>query len=304
MRDLIHVSEEVRAALAEGRPGVALETTIVTHGMPYPDNLETARACEAAVRREGAVPATIGVVDGQAVVGLSAAQLEGLARGGEGLRKIAARDLGPALAQSASGGTTVSATVRLAALAGLRVFATGGLGGVHRDARETFDVSADLYELARQPVAVFCSGPKSILDLAATAEVLESLGVLVLGWRCARWPAFYAAESDIAVEHRVDAPQACAAVLAAHWAAGGAGAVVLVPPPADVAMPFDEAEAAIQAALKEAEARGVHGKQVTPFLLSAVERLTGGRSLAVNRALVRNNAGVAAQVARALAEGA
>ncbi|MBE3589954.1 MAG: pseudouridine-5'-phosphate glycosidase [Firmicutes bacterium] len=297
----MEIAPEVRAALAAQEPCVALETTIVTHGLPHPQNLETARACEAAVRREGAVPVTIGVVDGRAVVGLAAGELERLAQGGPAVRKIAARDLGPAVAQGASGGTTVSATARLAARAGLRVFATGGLGGVHRGARETWDVSADLYELARSPVAVFCAGAKAILDLPATAEMLETLGVLVLGWRCDTWPAFYAAESDVPVEHRVETPEECAAVLAAHWEAGGRGAVVLVPPPPGAALPRAEAEAAVQAALEEMAARGVRGKAVTPFLLSAVERRTGGRSLAANRSLVEHNAAVAARVARALA---
>lgn len=292
---------EVAEALASGRPVVALETSIVAQGLPHPWNLEAALRCEAAVRARGAVPATVAVLDGELRVGLEREQLQGLARPGPDVRKLSSRDLGPALAAGSTGATTVAATVRVAALAGIRFLATGGIGGVHRAAGVggvgAEDVSADLFELARSPVAVVCAGPKMVLDVAATLERLESLCVPVIGYGCDECPAFYTARSGCPVSATVDGPREAARALAAGWATGGAGAVLAVPPPEEL----PGAEAAVARAVAETAAGGA---ALTPLLLARVAEYSGGRSLAVNLELVANNAAVATDCAVAWAAGA
>lgn len=295
---MIEVSDEVRTARAAGKPVVALESTVLTHGLPRPRNLEVARGLEAAVRDGGAVPATIAVLAGVPRIGLEAEELDRIAAAGDA-SKLSTRDLPVAAARGLDGGTTVAATMWLAATAGVEVFATGGIGGVHRG--EPRDVSADLTELARTPVIVVCAGAKSVLDLVATREALESAGVLVAGWRTDEMPAFYTGSSGLSVDVRVEGAGEVAAVWSAHRRLGAPGAILLcVPPPADSALPVDEVDAAVEGALVAAAESGVRGKDVTPFLLDAVARATGGRSLETNVRLLHNNATVAAQVARAL----
>lgn len=291
---------EVQTALAAGAPVVALESTLIAHGMPWPHNLETGRRLEAEVRRHGAVPATIAVLGGRLKVGLSAAELEGLARGGARVAKASRRDLALLVATGADGATTVAATMIVAALAGIKVFATGGIGGVHRGAERSFDISADLLELAQTPVAVVCAGAKSILDLGLTLEVLETHGVPVIGYRCSSLPAFYVRDSGHALAQRLDQPEALALAMHAHWQLGLKGGLVIANPiPAQHEMPRERIDAAIDQALAEAAAQGIQGKASTPFLLARVADLTGGDSLAANIALVLNNAALAAQVALA-----
>lgn len=291
---------EVAAALAAGRPVVALESTIIAHGMPYPRNVETALAVEAEVRAHGAVPATIAVVDGRLRAGLSAAEIEAFGRAGPGIAKVSRRDLPFLVAQHRTGATTVAATMIIAALAGIRVFATGGIGGVHRGAETSFDVSADLQELAQTPVAVVCAGAKAILDLGLTLEYLETHGVPVIGYGTDRLPAFYTRDSGFALEHRLDDAEAVAQVMHASWQMGLKGGLVIANPiPAAQEMPPAMIDAAIAQALAEAAAQGIHGKASTPFLLERVVTLTGGHSLDSNIALVMNNARLAALVAGA-----
>ncbi len=301
-RSLLDLHPEVAAALAAGRPVVALESTLIAHGMPWPQNLETAQRVEAAVREQGAVPATIAILGGRLKAGLDAAQLEALARGGERVIKASRRDIAALLAGGGDGATTVAATMLIAAWAGLRIFATGGIGGVHRGAASSFDISADLLELAQTPVAVVCAGAKSILDLAATLEVLETQGVPVLGWRCDHFPAFYVRDSGLPVAHRVDELPRLARLLQLQWSLGLRSGVVVANPIAEAhAMPRERVEAAIDRALAEAQAQGVVGKASTPFLLKRVAELTGGDSLAANIELVLANARLAAQLAAAYA---
>jgi pseudouridine-5'-phosphate glycosidase len=298
----LRVSEEVRDALAAGRPVVALESTLVAHGLPRPDNLATAQALEADVRAGGAVPATVAVIDGALAVGLSAAELERLASAPD-VAKVSRRDLPFVIARRALGATTVSATMIGAARAGIRVFATGGIGGVHRGFEATLDVSADLGELARTSVCVVSAGAKSILDLPRTLELLETLGVPVLGWRTGELPAFFSKESGLALEQRVESAGEVAAILEAKWSLGLEGGVlVAVPPPDAHALPRAEVEPAIEAAVDAARARGIGGKALTPHLLAAVREATAGRSLAANVALVRRDAAVATEIACAFAE--
>jgi pseudouridine-5'-phosphate glycosidase len=302
MHDLLSVRPEVAAALGDRRPVVALESTIISHGMPWPRNAETARAVEAAVREGGAVPATVAVLDGRIRIGLDDEDLERLGRGGRAALKLSRRDLGAALATGADGATTVAATMICARLAGISVFATGGIGGVHRGAEATMDVSADLDELARTPVAVVCAGAKAILDLPRTMEYLETRGVPVLGWRTDELPAFYARGSGLPVTRRCEGAEEVARILDLHWRLGlETGAVVANPIPEAAALAPAEIDAAIEAALAEAASGGVKGKEVTPFLLARVEEITGGRSLDANVALVVENARVAAAVASAYA---
>lgn len=297
------VSDEIRQALGDGRAVVALESTVLAHGLPFPRNLEVARDLEAGVRAAGAVPATIGVVRGVPTVGLDAAALELFAQGA-GVLKLSRRDIGYAVATGRHGATTVAATMALAHLAGITVFATGGIGGVHRGARETWDVSGDLTELGRTPVLVVCAGAKAILDLAATLEYLETAGVPVLGLGCDEFPAFYSATSGLPVAARVESPAEAAAVWLAHVAfGGGGGALLAVPPPPESALAADLAEAAVGRALARASREGVRGQSVTPFLLAAMAEETGEASLRANVALLRHNAAVAAEVAVALAAG-
>lgn len=306
MEGPIRVSEEVRAALAAGRPVVALETSVVAQGLPPPDNLDAARRMEAAVRAAGAVPAPVAVLGGAVLVGASTSELARLGDPASRPAKAAARDLAPLLAAGRDAGTTVSATAWVASRVGIRVFATGGLGGVHRvppgePPAGAADVSADLPELARARVCVVSAGPKAILDVPATAEAIETLGIPTLGWRTSELPAFYSDRSGISLEHRVEDAAAAARVLRLHWdgLGRGEGVLVMVPPPE--AVEREVVEAAIAAALADARARAVRGKAVTPFLLEAVARATQGRSRRANLALLERNAGVAGEIAAALA---
>lgn len=286
----MEVSQEVADALANGRPVVALETSIVGQGLPAPHNLRAAHESEAAIRQEGAVPATVAVLDGKVRVGLSAGDLDRVAAGAT---KVSSRDLGPALARGEVGSTTVAATMRVAAMAGIRFFATGGIGGVHRGHPE--DQSADLVELGRTSVAVFCAGAKIILDLRLTLERLESLAVPVIGYGCDEFPAFYTRHSGCPVSTRVDGPEEAARILLAAWDTGTHGIVVAVPPPGEL----DGAEEITQRAVRELT--DAAGPQVTPRLLARVAELSGGRSLDLNVDLVVNNARIAARVAATLA---
>jgi pseudouridine-5'-phosphate glycosidase len=297
------VSEEVAAALAAGRPVVALESSLVAQGLPAPHNLETASAAEDAVRQAGAVPATTAVDGGRLVLGASGELLERLADRAARPHKAASRDLGPLLATGALASTTVSATMRIAAMAGVRVFATGGIGGVHRGAATTFDVSSDIDELAATQVAIVCSGAKSILDLPATLELLETRRVPVVGYGTDELPAFYSTSSGLPLPHRVDGSRAAARAVAAHFALPGAGGILLVqPPPADVALPGPEVAAWIREALAVADEAGVRGGAVTPFVLAHVATASQGRALRANIGLIVNNARTAAAVAVALAD--
>jgi pseudouridine-5'-phosphate glycosidase len=298
------IAAPVRQAIAEGRPVVALESTVIAHGLPRPHNLELARALEEAVRAAGAVPATVGVVAGRPTVGLDAGELELLASAADVL-KLSRRDLAVAVGLGRHGATTVAATAALASLAGVHVFATGGLGGVHRGARESWDVSADLTELSRTPVLVVCAGAKAILDLLATVEVLETLSVPLVGYQTSVLPAFYSVSSGLALTARVESPEQAAAVWRAQQAlGGGAGMLLAVAPPAEAAMERAVVEAAIERALRRATQAGVSGAAVTPFLLAAMAEETGGESLQANLALLKQNARVAAQVALAYARAA
>lgn len=297
---LLDLQPEVAAALAAGGPVVALESTIISHGMPWPQNAETAQAVEAEVRAHGAVPATIAVLDGRLKAGLSASEIERLARSGQQMAKLSRRDLGLVVARGGSGATTVAATMIVAALAGIRVFATGGIGGVHRGAETSFDISADLQELARTPVAVVCAGAKSILDLRLTLEYLETHGVPVLGYRTSELPAFFCRESGLGVDARVESVQEIARAMQAQWALGLQGGLVIANPiPEAHALPRERVDQAIDEALADASAQGIAGKAVTPFLLARVNALTGGNSLASNIQLVLDNARLAAAVAAA-----
>jgi pseudouridine-5'-phosphate glycosidase len=301
MNETLVFAPEVREALAAGGPVVALESTLITHGFPYPANVETALAMERVIREQGGVPATIAVLDGQITVGLSAEQIERLAALGQaGVRKCSRRDLPIVVGLRQHGATTVAGTMIVAHMAGIEVFATGGIGGVHRGHPE--DVSADLIELGRTPITVVCAGAKSILDLPLTLEVLETQGVPVLGYGTDTLPAFYSRSSGLPVDQRVDTPEQVAAIVAARRRLGlQHGTLVTVPVPEEDALPNDEAERAIAEATRQAEAAGIHGKAVTPFVLAKVLELTGGRSQRANIAALVNNARVAAQIARAIA---
>lgn len=292
------VSGEVRTAVEGGGPVVALESTVLAHGLPRPLNLEVGHVLEADIRDGGALPATVGVIAGMPMVGLSSGEMGQIATADEVL-KLSTRDLPIAVARHADGATTVAATMWLAARAAIQVFATGGIGGVHRG--NVPDVSADLTELGRTPMIVVCAGPKAILDLQGTREALETFGVLVVGWRTDAFPAFYASSSGLGVDVRADTAAEVAALWSAHKDLDLPGALLLcVPPPAEHALPAVELEEAIGRALRTAEREGVRGKEITPFLLGAVADATGGRSLDANVALLRNNARVAAEIAVAL----
>jgi pseudouridine-5'-phosphate glycosidase len=298
----VDVAPEVSAALAAGRPVVALESTLIAHGLPRPANLEVARAAESVVREEGAIPATVGVVAGVPTVGLDGAALERLATRPE-VAKLSARDLAPAAALGLDGATTVAGTAVLAARAGIRLFATGGLGGVHRGARETRDESADLVTLGRTPIAVVCAGVKSVLDIGATLERLESLGVAVVGFRTRRFPAFYLADSGYTLDWSVADEREAATLLAAHFALDptGGGVVLANPVPEAEQLDPDLHRRALADALEAATRQGVTGKAVTPFLLDHFRRTTEGASLRVNTRIILDNARLAARVACALA---
>jgi pseudouridylate synthase len=296
----IVVSEALRNETAGGGAVVALESTVIAHGLPHPRNMEVAAALEDAVFAGGALPATVAVIGGKARVGIGGGEVERIATAADVL-KLSTRDLPLALARGADGATTVAATAWLAARAGIQVFATGGIGGVHRG--EPRDVSADLLELARTPVLVVCAGAKSILDLPATLEALESAGVLCLGWKTGEFPAFYSRESGLEVDAEVGSPEEVAQIWKASRRSGLPGGMLLcVPPPPEVALSRAQVDGAIERALRDATDRGIRGKAVTPFLLQAVAGETGGRSLDANIALLWNNARVAAAVARAIAE--
>lgn len=301
MRDMLHISETVATALQNGEPVVALESTLITHGLPYPANVETALSMEQAVRDAGATPATIAVLKGTITAGITPDDIERLGKAPAGsVRKCSRRDLPIAAGLSEDGATTVAGTMLVAHYAGIRVFATGGIGGVHRG--HPFDVSADLLELGRTPVAVVCSGAKSILDLPLTLEVLETQGVPVIGYTTDTLPAFYSRSSGLPVDARVDTPQQAARILQAAQAMQAKhGLLFTVPVPAEHALDGLAAEEAIHRATEEAEAQGIRGRDVTPFVLARVAELTGDESRRANTALLANNARVAAHIAVALA---
>ena len=301
LHEYLKISPAVQKALDEGRPVLALESTIISHGMPYPQNLETARLCEAEARKHGVEPATVAIIHGKLCAGLTDEELEYLAKAGPKVAKASRRDLPILAARGADGATTVAATMIVAAMAGIRVFATGGIGGVHRGAEVTMDISADLEELARTPVAVVCAGAKSILDLGLTLEYLETKGVPVLGYRTETLPAFYTDESDFKVDYRMDSPEEIAAAVTAQRDMGYPGGMLITNPiPHQYAMPKDVIDAAINQALAEAKKQGVKGKATTPFLLARVCELTGGESLKSNIKLVLNNVALGAQIAAAM----
>ena len=298
----LEIAPEVAHALAAGLPVVALESTIITHGMPYPQNVETARAVEDRIRAEGAVPATIAVLKGRIKVGLDAATLEALVADPDCV-KASGRDLAVAVISGRSAGTTVSSTMLIAARAGIRVFATGGIGGVHRGAEETFDISADLTELGATEVAVVCAGVKSILDIPKTLEYLETMRVPVIAHGTDAFPAFIARDSGLPADHRLDSPEEIAAAISAHLSLGtGTGLLIANPVPEAEAIPAAEIDGIITEAVAEAARQGISRKAVTPFLLDHITRATGGRSLAANIALVMNNATLAARISIALAK--
>jgi len=300
MHEYLEFSAEVAAARRAGLPIVALESTIISHGMPYPQNVQTAREVEALIRAEGAVPATIAILGGKIRIGLADAELELLGQSPEAM-KVSRRDLPYVIASGKIGATTVAATMICAALAEIRVFVTGGIGGVHRGAETSFDISADLQELARSSVAVVCAGAKSILDIGLTLEYLETHGVPVLSIGQDNFAAFYTPDSGFKADFRLDSPAEQARFLKTKWALGLSGGVVISNPvPAAEAMPRAEIDAITAQALQEAAAQGIAGKAVTPFLLARIKALTEGRSLATNIALVKHNAVAGARLARAL----
>jgi pseudouridine-5'-phosphate glycosidase len=296
----VRLSREVAEALAWGQPVVALETTLIAHGLPQPDNLALAHELEAIVRAEGGVPATVGVIAGDPVVGLTDAELERLATSAEVL-KLSVRDLSPAAARGSDGATTVASTALLASRVGIRVFATGGLGGVHRGARDTWDESADLTTLGRTPIGVVCAGVKSILDVGATLERLETLNVTVIGYRTNRFPGFYLTDSGFAVDWTVDSPRAAAEVIAAQLHDGGV--VIGNPLPVEQQLDPDLHWRVLDEGLNAVREQGIRGKAITPFLLDYFRVHTGGASVSVNLTLVRNNTRLAAQIATALSPG-
>ena len=301
MNAYLDISPEVKAALDAGKPVVALESTIISHGMPYPKNVETALLVEQTIRDNGAVPATIAVIGGRLKAGLSREEIEYLGKTGRGVAKASRRDLPALVARRADGATTVATTMIIAHMAGINIFATGGIGGVHRGAEVTMDISADLEELAQTPVMVVCAGAKSILDLGLTLEYLETKGVPVVGYGTEELPAFYTRESGFGVDYRVDSPEELAAMFRAQRELGYKGGMLVTNPiPAEYAMDKTIIDAAIEQALSDAKAAGIHGKETTPFLLARVVELTGGDSLESNIKLVLNNAKVAARTANAL----
>lgn len=296
----ITYTEEVKQALENNKPVVALETTIISHGMPYPQNIEMARKVEQIIREQGAVPATIGIMDGKIKIGLNEQELEAFATS-KNVEKVSRRDFPYILSSGKIGATTVAATMIGAALAGIEVFATGGIGGVHREGETTMDISADLTELANTNVAVVCAGAKSILDIGRTLEFLETHGVPVVGFKTDEFPSFYARESGYGVDFRLDEASQVADVLRTKWELGlNGGAIIANPVPAEAAMQHEDIEGVIRQALDEAKEQNITGKNVTPFLLNRIKQLTDGKSLETNIALVYHNAEVAAKIAVAL----
>ena len=301
MNKYLDLSPEVAAAMAAGKPVVALESTIISHGMPYPQNVETALRVEQTIRDNGAVPATVAVIGGRLKAGLTPEEIEYLGKKGRDVAKASRRDLPVLVARGADGATTVTTTMIIAALAGIRVFATGGVGGVHRGAETTMDISADLEELARTPVMVICAGAKSILDLGLTLEYLETKGVPVIGYGTEELPAFYTRKSGYKVDYRIDTPEELAAAFRTKLELGlGGGMLVTNPIPEEYSMDPDRINAAIDEAVAEANRLGIKGKETTPFLLAKIKDITGGDSLASNIQLVLNNARLAAKVAALL----
>ncbi|MBR4809199.1 MAG: pseudouridine-5'-phosphate glycosidase [Bacteroidales bacterium] len=303
MNEYLDISPEVQAALAENRPVVALESTIISHGMPYPQNVETALRVEQTIRDASAIPATIAIIKGRLKAGLSPDEIEYLGRKGREVAKASRRDMPVLVARKQDGATTVTTTMIIAAMAGIRVFATGGIGGVHRGAETTMDISADLEELAQTPVMVICAGAKSILDLGLTLEYLETKGVPVIGYGTEELPAFYTRRSGFKVDYRLDSPEELAAAWKAKLDMGLKGGMLVTNPiPEEYSMDPDRINAAIALALEEAEAKGIRGKETTPFLLARIKDITGGDSLASNIQLVLNNARLAAATAKCLAD--
>ena len=299
MDKALFIREDVGAALQAGRPVVALESTVIAHGLPRPQNLETARAMEAAVCEAGALPATIAIIEGRLVVGLSSEQLTAFAAT-DAIVKVSRADLAAVMAAHQTGATTVAATMLIAARAGIRTFATGGIGGVHRGAELTFDISADLPEIARTPVAIVCAGAKAILDLPRTLEILETLGVPVVGYGTNNFPAFYVEDSGLPLQTRVDTPADAARLMQTHWEMGFTSGIVFCnPPPSGSGLRKQEVDAWIAHALQAATAAGIRGKVVTPYLLDYLAKASHGQTLETNIALLVNNARVAAQIAKA-----
>ncbi|WP_129410073.1 pseudouridine-5'-phosphate glycosidase [Marinitoga lauensis] len=298
IKDYLVISEEVKDALDSNKPVVALESTIISHGMPYPQNVETALKVEQIVRDNGAIPATIAIINGKLKAGLSKEEIEYLGKKGREVIKVSRRDIPYVVSKKLDGATTVAGTMIIASLAGIKVFATGGIGGVHRNAQETFDISADLQELANTNVAVVCAGAKSILDLGLTLEYLETFGVPVIGYQTVELPAFYTRKSGFNVNFRLDSPEEIADFLKVKWDLNlKGGAVIANPIPEEYQMDYDAITKAIEDALAEAEKLGIKGKETTPFLLSKIKDITGGKSLESNIQLVYNNAKLAAQIA-------
>ena len=301
MNKYLDLSPEVAAAIAEGKSIVALESTIISHGMPYPQNVETALKVEAVIRENGAVPATIAIIGGRLKAGLTPDQIEYLGKKGRDVIKASRRDLPVLVARGEDGATTVTTTMIIAALAGIKVFATGGIGGVHRGAETTMDISADLEELAKTPVMVICAGAKSILDLGLTLEYLETKGVPVIGYGTEELPAFYTRKSGFKVDYRIDTPEDLAAAFKAKLEMGLEGGMLVTNPiPEEYSMDPDRINAAIDQAVAEAAEQGIKGKETTPFLLARIKDITGGDSLEANIALVLNNARLAAKTAALL----
>ena len=299
----LDINPEVAEALAAGKPVVALESTIISHGMPYPQNVETALNVEAIIREHGAVPATIAVIGGRLKAGLSKDEIEYFGKKGLSIAKASRRDLAVLCARGEDGATTVTTTMIIAHMAGIKIFATGGIGGVHRGAETTMDISADLEELGQTPVMVVCAGAKSILDLGLTLEYLETKGVPVIGYGTEELPAFYTRRSGFKVDYRIDTTEELAKAFKTQNDLGFKGGMLVTNPiPEEYAMPLDPINAAIDQAIRECEAKGIHGKETTPFLLARVAELTGGNSLASNIQLVYNNAKIAAQTAAAYAK--
>lgn len=302
LKQYLDINEEVAKALEQGKPVVALESTIISHGMPYPQNMEMAQKVENIIRENGAIPATIGIINGRLKAGLTKEELEYMATT-KGVIKASRRDLPFIVAKKLDGATTVASTMIIAEMAGIKVFVTGGIGGVHREAENTMDISADLQELANTNVAVVCAGAKSILDIALTLEYLETHGVPVAGYQTEEFPAFYTRKSGFKVDYKVDTPEEMAAALKAKWEMNLKGGVVIANPiPAEHELDYDLITNAIEKALLEAKKQGIKGKESTPFLLAKVKEVTEGKSLKANLELVYNNAQVGAKIAKELAK--
>lgn len=295
----LKISSTILQKLCDKEPVVALESTVITHGLPKPVNLDLANQMEQQIRSVGVEPATIALIQGQVCVGLSSDEMEGLALATD-VHKISIRDLGAAISKGQSGGTTVAATMNISHRVGINIFATGGIGGVHRG--DSGDISTDLFEISRTPVAVICSGAKAILDLPRTLEWLETAGVPVIGWQTDEFPAFFSQTSGLGLSLRADSVSEIADLLNAHWSLGFGGALICVPCPEDAGLPLDDVEAILEEALMEAEKDAIRGKELTPFLLSQMSELSSGATLRANLSLLRNNALVAAQIAKAMAD--